>query len=247
MIPTGRNLYIWRLSRCEGGDIDAIVTRCWLAGITGLFIKAGDQGKLWNQFTPELVGRLHAAGIKVYGWSYDVPDKIASQVKVVQAVKAMGADGYLIDAEVEWDRNAAEAARRYAAGLSDFADNSFSIFDAPWDVPKYHPTFPFAEFASVTTARCPQNYHIAHGISARASWNRFIAAWLDWNRRNPDMVCPLVPSLSVWGAVTVDDIRILERLAHDAGCPGILHWEWSQAPARIWAAWQSGVIPPWGD
>lgn len=247
-LPTGRCAYIWRLTRCENGVLADIITRCKRAGITALFIKCGDQGTPWKQFNAALVRRLHAAGIKVFGWSYDVPDRIPAQVKVVQAVKATGADGYLIDAEVEWDRDAdADAhAAEYAAALKPLVSDSFMIFDAPWDVIAYHKAFPFTAFAGPLAARCPQVYHIAHGLSAMKSWERFTASWATYARQRPKAVRPLIPSLSTWGEVTTDDIRNLEAAAFNAGCPGVIHWVWDSIPPHIWAGFEAGTIPPWG-
>lgn len=249
MLPAGRVLYIWRLTRCENGNLTEIIRKCHLCGISGLVIKAGDQGKPWAQFSKILVDRLHAAGIRVYGWSYDVPDKIQDQFAVAQRVHDLGADGFLVDAETEWDNDpdADAHAAEYAGLLATLAGPNFSILDAPWDVVKFHRSFPFTAFSSCMAARCPQNYHVAHGMSARRSWDRFVASWAKYGAQRPAAVRPLIPSLSTWGTVTTDDIRLLERLAFEAGCPGVLHWVWDSVPDAIWAGWASGSIPTFGD
>lgn len=247
-VPAGRNLYIWRLSRCERGNIERIIQRCKRCGITGLFIKAGDQGRPWGQFTQTLVERLHAAGLKVYGWSYDTPDRIQEQFDVARRVRDLGADGYLIDAEIEWDKDpkADAHAAEYADLLATLASDRFCILDAPWDVVAAHRSFPFTAFSKGVIARCPQNYHIAHKMSVRKSWDRFWDSWTKYGKQRPAAVRPLVPSLSAWGDVTAEDIRTAERLAFEAGCPGVVHWVWDMTPDCIWAGWESGAIPAWG-
>lgn len=247
LLPTGRGFYIWRVSRCEGGHIPEIINRALRCNVSWLCIKCGDQGRPWQQFSPALVEVCHRAGIRIYGWSYDVPNRIEAQAEVVRQIRDMGADGYLIDAEAEWDRDphADEHARQYMDLLRPLSSDSFLLLDAPWDVIAYHRSFPFTAFATGLSARCPQNYHIAHGMSAHRSWARFVANWSKYHAQHPAQKLPLIPSLSTWQGATVEDVISLERAARSTGCPGVLHWVWDSCPAEIWASFATGKIPAW--
>lgn len=45
----------------------------------------------------------------------------------------------------------------------------------------------------------------------------------------------------------IADVAYFEARAKAKGCPGVLHWEFSQVPERIWNAFISGEIPDlWG-
>jgi hypothetical protein len=45
--------------------------------------------------------------------------------------------------------------------------------------------------------------------------------------------------------VSIDDVTFFERFMRERWCPGVLHWEYSQVPERVWQAFESGEIPRW--
>lgn len=276
MIPSGRGFYVWQLPHCDGGDVSRIIDRCKRCGVTWLAVKAGDQGRPWAQFTASLVDQLHAAGIKVFGWSYDVPDayravkdnhvvvdpsRVRRQVEVIRSVLAAGADGFVTDSEVEWDRgvNPDREAHEYADAMVAAVPPDFTLGDAPWPIIACHPTFPFTVFGQHVQFRCPQVYWTEIGGGVGSVWARYTASW-DRFAAQGHPVRPMLPSGSVYHKVsrdeqgrvhmiracTVADVATFERLAREAGCPGVLHWEYSQVPSEVWAAMESGAIPAWG-
>src|SRR4051794_23290992 len=66
----GRGMWIWYLSRSEGGDVGAIAARARAAGVDTVFVKSSDGVSSWSQFTPGLVSALRARGLHVCAWQY---------------------------------------------------------------------------------------------------------------------------------------------------------------------------------
>jgi len=255
-LPTGRGFYLWNLSRCEHGSVPAIIDRCRRCGVSWVAVKAGNAGDPWSQFTRALVDQLHAAGLKVFGWSYDVPGHAASQAEVVRRVRACGADGFVIDAEIEWDKAQVPdtAAREYVQAI-EAAAPGFVVLDAPWPIIRAHQAFPFTEFGKLVAGRCPQVYWVEMTGGAEDVFARYRENWSAYESKPTHPARPHFPSGSLYHKRNADhvitkaclpeDVAAFERLAREAGCPGVLHWEWSQVPPEVWAAFESGEIPPW--
>lgn len=224
----GRGIWIWRLNKCENGKLVDILKKCKKANIEWIAVKCGNAGVPWEQFNAALVTTCHVFGIKIYGWSYDLPTKIDEQVKVIKSISEIGANGYIIDAETEWDKGVKNKAVEYMKKIRENVPSDFIIADAPWDVPTYHGGFPFKEFS--VDVRSPQVYFIAHGISFEKTWERYKKTWKDISKH--------VPSCSTWSKptrkVTVSDIKKFEESAKQSGCPGVCHWEWAAIPRDIW-------------
>lgn len=256
-LPRGRGMYVWNLAHCESGSIPAIIDRCRKCGITWLAIKAGDHGVPWSQFTPDLVQQLHAAGLKVFGWSYDLPGHAEAQAAVVHRVKLCGADGFVSDSEIEWDHaeHPDSEAYQYGRALGDAAPG-FTVFDAPWPGIHGHQAFPFSAFGAFVAARCPQVYWIERSGSVESVLAAYAADWDVYEAKPGHPKHPHYPSGSLYHKRDPEshvivrrcapgDVAAFEAAAQMRGCPGVLHWEWSQVPPDVWAAFESGEIPRW--
>ena len=219
----GRGFWIWRLDKCENGNIDRLIAKCKLADISFVAVKCGNSGSQWKQFNKQLVDKFHSNNIKIYGWSYDIPSKINEQVKVVKSIEEMGADGYIIDAEIEWDKNQKAKAIEYMKELR--RNTNFIIADAPWDVPQFHTGFPFAEFS--VDVRSPQAYHVAHGISVEKTLERYKKSY-------GCNISSQVPSASVWTKCSFDDIEYFEKYIKNEGCSGYIMWAWDSCTSEVW-------------
>lgn len=238
----GRGIWIWRLTNKQKYNPKRLLQDCLLYNISFLAIKAGDQGKNWSQFNSSLISTLKKGGIKVLGWSYDTPDKLASQTSVIERVISLGADGFIIDAETEWDKESTEKTIEYGKRIQDLdLPEDFILGDAPWDVPHYHKEFPFEEFGDFVQFRSPQVYWIAHGISVEKSTRRYHEAWGEYENQLPipKIPRPHFPSGSLWetkaSKLHPSQIEYFENyIKNIMGCKGCLYWEWSQIPKLIW-------------
>ena len=55
-------MWIWDVSRSNGGTLSSIIAPGPTHGIGTLIIKSGDGTGIWSQFNPSLVTTLHARG-----------------------------------------------------------------------------------------------------------------------------------------------------------------------------------------
>lgn len=252
-IPIGRGFWIWHLDKCEGGDLQKIAARARACGVTWLAIKAGNGGSQWSQFTTAVVQALHAAGIKVFGWSYDVPGFEAAQAKVIKAVAATGADGFLIDAEIDWEHvdDPDASARKYVAAIAALQlPADFVLGHAPFDVISGHQKFPYTVLGTACMLVSPQMYWSEHGISVLASTNRAMTQWAAYRQKHPDACKALLPSgysvkpdLRGGSTPTAEEILQFEVLCAAGGCPGVLLWRWDGTPDRVWQGLEGTSYP----
>lgn len=307
MIPAGRGFYVWVLAKCEGGNVAAIIDRCQRCGVSWLAVKIGNTGSSWIpkfrhkvQLTRDVVDQFHAAGLKVFGWSYDLPRSyrtregearfapsiLERQAEVYKKAAAIGCDGVISDSEAEWDRAVYPDldADRFGEAIRARV-HTLAVGDAPWAYTGYHPSFPFTHFGKFVDFRCPQVYWMEISGGVRRVCETYARYWdkYESNPRHPRR--PHLPSGSIYDKlatrgigrpfetngipkqfpetgfrallktiraipkatqlVSVDDIAFFEKFMRDRGCPGVLHWEYSQVPERVWQAFESGEIPRW--
>lgn len=281
--PTGRGFYCWHVAKCEGGDLSKIVQKCKDAGVSWLAVKAGDQGRPWTQFSKELVDTLHAGGVQVFGWSYDVPTTykdvlgrtisnpgvLRKQAVVIKRVADMGADGFIIDAESEWDRaiHPDDEATAYGKEVASLGlSKDFLVGDAPWPLVSYHASFPFTAFGKWVAFRTPQVYWTAMKLDKNHkvvgpvddsceryafSWDTY-ETWVKHGRKPPapEAVCPHLPGGSAFTdgrcVVKPSELAYFEAFAAARGNPGVLYWVWDACPEDIWTALVSKTVPEYG-
>src|SRR5262249_42399472 len=67
----GQGMWIWYLSRSNGGSVPAIAARAHATGVGTVLVKSSDGStNYWSQFSSRLVQELHANGLKVCAWQY---------------------------------------------------------------------------------------------------------------------------------------------------------------------------------
>src|SRR5437667_10991093 len=78
-------------------------------GIRYMIVKAGTGATLFNgcygfpQFTSYLVSTAHANGILIFGYNRSYATNTAGEVAIADFVFNQGADGFVWDAEAEWE------------------------------------------------------------------------------------------------------------------------------------------------
>ena len=175
-----------------------------------VIVKAGTSNKLWTgsanvsigsssaQFTSNLVQKAHANGLKIFGsnrsWGQDIPGEAA----VANYVYGLGADGYIHDAESEWESgnawigaNGPTLAWQLCSTIRSNWPNKFMAHN-PYDTVYLHSSFPFKEFGYWCDTVMPQVYHHA------ASEGNAIAAihWSDWHyQKLYDSFASMAPSV----------------------------------------------------
>jgi hypothetical protein len=179
-----------------GGNVSSVTNESSLfaymkgVGFNYVIVKAGTSNTLWNgsysspQFTAALVNSAHSNGLFIFGsnrsWGNDNPGEVA----VADYIFNQGADGYIWDAESEWESgnpwitNGPAQAWNLCMTIRSHWTNKFLAHN-PYDTLYLHSTFPYKEFGYWSDAVMPQVYH--HSAS---QGNAFAAImWTDFNYR----------------------------------------------------------------
>ena len=183
-----------------GGNVAGVTNEASLMlwyksqGIRYLIIKAATDDFLFNgsyatpQFTSNLVNIARTNGILIFGYNRSYGDNIPGEIAISDYVFNQGADGFVWDAESEWESNQpwittngpAKAWTLCSTVRSNWP-NKF-LAHAPFDIISFHASFPYKEFGYWCDAVMPQIYHFARtGIKSRTSGN---INWADANWQN---------------------------------------------------------------
>lgn len=224
-----QGMWIWYVSRSEGGDLARIVARAAAAGIGTLYIKAGDGGDSWSQFNTPLVEALHAGGLDVCAWQFVYGERPLAEARVGAAAVRRGADCLVIDAEGQYEGRYA-AADRYVRALRARIGESFPLSLAGFPYVDYHPAFPYSVFFGPggATYSQPQMYWKAIGTSVRAVYEHTYL----FNRLWEHPIYPLGQTYESPGRKPIVRFR---RFAESYGGLPPSWWDWQETDSRGWA------------
>jgi len=233
----GDGMWIWYLSKAQGGNVNRIAKRARQRGIEYVLIKAGDAGSTWSQFSPSLVNALHARGLKVCAWQFVYGDNPKGEAKVGAASVARGADCLVIDAEGHYEGQYPQAST-YMAKLRAMVGPDYPLALAAFPYADYHPAFPYSVFLGPGGAQynAPQLYWKTIGDSVDEA---FVHTWV-WNRPYDR---PILPLGQVYLNPTGKQISRFRRLAAAYGMEGVSWWSWQHAGKRQWKAVGKRVAP----
>src|ERR1700742_1115807 len=93
-----QGMWVWYVSRSEGGSLPAMIARAKRNGIRTVYIKAGDGAGAWGQFPSALVQALHRGGLDVCAWQFVYGDAPVAEARVGIGAVKKGADCLVIDA-----------------------------------------------------------------------------------------------------------------------------------------------------
>jgi hypothetical protein len=96
----GKGMWVWQFDQTEGGDAGVIVRRAMDAGLRQLWIRVGSSksGFYAANDLNALVGRAHAAGLKVIGWGFPyLYDPLGDARWTAQALDWRGPGGDRLD------------------------------------------------------------------------------------------------------------------------------------------------------
>lgn len=164
-------------------------------GLRYVIVKAGSSDLLYTDttytatspvFTSNLVNRAHANGLKIFGSNRSWGINIAGEIAIADYVFNQGADGFIYDAESEWEASPnrpwitnAPAQAWWLCGTVRSNWPTKFIAHNPYDTLGLHSSFPYKEFGYWCDAVMPQVYH--HSAS---QGNAFAAIhWTDVNYR----------------------------------------------------------------
>ena len=135
-------------------------------------------------FTSNLVNQAHANGLKIFGSNRSSGGDIPGEIAIADYVFNQGADGFIYDAESEWEASSsrpwitnAPAQAWWLCGTVRSNWPTKFIAHNPYDTLYSHASFPYKEFGYWCDAVMPQVYH-----HAASQGNAFAAIhWTDVN------------------------------------------------------------------
>ena len=200
------------------------------------------------QFTASVVTAAHNAGLKIFGYTRSYGVNITGEIQVATNALNLGADGYIIDAEVEWEglANAPTKATNLLQGIKNVFPNRF-LAHSPFMYVSLHSSFPYKQFGLFCDAVMPQDYWHEMGISSTAcvadmdtEWNNFHASLTgSWT----NAIKPVAPIGQAWNGVTSTEInnfynavKTSANPATPGGYNSISWWRADLHTASMWTA-----------
>jgi hypothetical protein len=234
--PTGTafddpGMWVWYLSKSEGGNLDAILARAQATGVKTLYIKSSDgSSNYWAQFSPDLVNTLHQRGLRVCAWQYVYGTQPAGEAQLGARAVQAGADCLVIDAEAEYEGNYS-AAQTYIQALRSAVGPSYPIALASFPYVDFHESLPYSVFLGPGGAQfnLPQMYWHAIGTTV----DRVFAHTYTQNRV---YARPIFPLGQTYGGTPPDQIFRFRQLTQAYGASGLSWWDWQETAAPGWDA-----------
>ncbi len=233
-----QGMWIWYVDHSDGGSLPSIVTRARRYGVGTLYIKAGDGGSVWSQFTEYLVDSLHKYGLDVCAWQFVYGDNPVAEAKVGAAAVQRGADCLVIDAEGQYEGKYASA-DRYIRALRSRIGLDFPLSLAGFPYVDYHPSFPYSVFFGPegATYNQPQMYWKAIETSVRAVFEHTYTYNRLWNH-------PVYPLGQTYGGAGRKSIQRFRRFSDSYGGLPPSWWDWQETTAAGWKALGADVGGP---
>jgi peptidoglycan hydrolase-like protein with peptidoglycan-binding domain len=234
----GQGMWIWYLSKSDGGNIAAIAAQAHAAGVSTVFVKSSDGStNYWSQFSPQLVAELHANGLKVCAWQYVYGSEPVGEAALGAEAVAAGADCLVIDAEAEYEGHYA-AAQTYIDDLRAKIGPEYPLGLASFPYVFDHPSFPYSVFLGPGGAQynAPQMYWKDIGQSVDTVYaNTYIA--------NRIYGRPIFPLGQTYGGVSASELLRFREEAVDYSATGVSFWDWQESGAVDWGALAAPLVP----
>jgi len=234
----GQGMWIWYVSRSDGGNVASIVAQAHAAGVTTVFVKSSDgASNYWSQFSPQLVAELHAGGLKACAWQYVYGSNPAGEAAMGAEAVANGADCLVIDAEAEYEGHYA-AAQTYITDLRAQIGPNFPLGLASFPYVKYHESEPYSVFLGPGGAQynAPQMYWKAIGQSVDTVYAN---TYID----NRVYGRPIFPLGQTYESVSSADLLRFREEAVDYASTGWSFWDWQETASSGWQTLAAPLAP----
>jgi Putative peptidoglycan binding domain len=233
----GNGMWIWYLSHSSHGRLGAIAKKAKANGIQTVLIKSGDGTGYWSQFSPSVVSRLHARGLRVCAWQFIYGRKPGKEAKVGAAAVANGADCLVLDVEGQYEGKYPQASY-FMSSLRSRIGQDYPVGLASFPYVDYHPALPFSVFLGPGGAQynVPQLYWKDIGTTVDTGYTH---TWV-WNRIYQR---PILPLGQVYSNPKAGQIKRFRALAMSHGFEGVSWWSWQSAGKRQWKALRTPVSP----
>ncbi len=226
----GDGMWIWYLSKSQGGSPSRIAAQAKAHGVSTIYVKSADGTSVWSQFTSTAIADLKATGLRVCGWQFVYGNDPIGEAQAAAAAKDAGADCFVIDAEGAYEGKYAQA-QRYMAKLRELVGTDYPIGLTSFPYVDFHPGLPYSVFMAPgnATFNLPQVYWKTIGDSVDQS----LAHTYMWN--NP-YETPIFPLGQTYDGPRATDVRRFRQLSFAYGARGVSWWVWQFASDSDWNA-----------
>jgi Immunoglobulin domain len=195
-------IYILSTATSQHGGLDGLMAYEKSQGMNYIILKAGDGSDLFPsanpQFTSNVVDSAHAAGLKIFGYTRSYGTNIAGELAIITNSLSLGADGYIIDAEQEWETvpNNSTAAQQLLQPIKAAFPKRF-LGHSPQMYIHFHTAFPYTKFGIFCDVVMPQAYWKSFGITPTQCVADMSTDWRNWQNglvgTNVAAIKPIVP------------------------------------------------------
>jgi hypothetical protein len=227
MALEGKGFYMWKIHRCEGGDVSAIVQRAKDAGLSHILIKIADGSSAYNvDLAAALVEALKGVGIAAWGWQFVYGNEPFGEADIaVHRVKTLNLDGFVVNAEVDYKSKHAQASAYMDSLCSRIPGVPVAL--SSFRYPNYHTTLPWTEFLSQCDYNMPQVYWLQASNPAQQT-DRCIAQFQSVYPIRPIIVTG--SAYEEWGwRPTTGQIQEFLGHAKEIGITAANFWSWDYA------------------
>jgi len=227
----GSGMWIWYLSKSEGGDPTAIAAQAAAHGVSTVFVKSADGTNVWSQFNATAVAALKATGLRVCAWQFVYGRAPVNEAIAAAAAKDAGADCFVIDAESAYEGRYAQA-QTYMTKLRELVGADYPIGLTSFPYVDFHPGLPYSVFMAPgggATFNLPQVYWKTIGDTVDES----LAHTYEWNLPYETAIYPLGQT---YDGPPAADIRRFRQLSTAYGARGVSWWVWQFASDSDWDA-----------
>jgi hypothetical protein len=276
----GKGEWLWQLSNCTNKmnnqvpsvvDIPTMMDFLKGKGLQFIIVKAGTGSTNFpsasnKQFNTNLVNAAHAVGIKIFGYTRSYGSDIVGESALADYVYGCGADGFVLDAEAEWESskpwiltNGPTLAWNLCGMIKTNWPNKF-LAHAPFPIISGHNSFPYKEFGYWCDSAMPQVYWHYWGKTATAGVDWMDSEWRPFQNGLSGMWTNAIKPLAPIGdsdRSTQEPASIAEFFSYlksDPNCvtatgyKGCSFWDAEEHYASTWDAIGAGSIgdmAPW--
>jgi hypothetical protein len=233
----GNGMWVWYVSKSQGGDPQAMVAQAQAHGVTTVFVKSSDGTSFWPQFSPDLLAALKAGGLRVCAWQFVYGKSPETEAQLGAQAVQLGADCLVVDAESQYE-GLYGPAQRYVSTLRGAIGPDYPVGLTSFPYVDYHPALPYSVFLGPGAAQfdVPQVYwkEIGGGLDAVMDHTY---------RFNRPYGRPIVPLGQVYDDPPAAEIERFRQLAAAQGSAGVSWWDWQEARPYAWDA-VGAAAPP---
>jgi hypothetical protein len=248
-------------------DIQSLMSYEKNQGMSYVIVKAGTGSTNYpttgNQFTANLVNQAHKVGLKIFAYTRSYGTDIPGELALATNCLALGADGFVIDAEAEWESsrlgtNGPSRAIQLCSAIKA-AYPTRILAHSPLPYVSLHSSFPYKEFGYYCDFVMPQDYWGYIGVTPEQMVTDMDTQFKNWQNSLSGIwtnaIKPLVPigqadntnvpasEMTAFANAVLND----PTPATAGGYKGMNWWDAHEHSSNQWPAIAAANIgDPWG-